>query len=182
MQQSEESHPSPGSKAEVVQVAALRQGQRAPAPSEGSAEASGALSPAAVGVQHAPHHVRAGEPAQALRRKGSPAGGKCRQAPADRGEPVEDTLRQEGFAAADDPLETQNGALAGQTQVFDIAQIVRPAPDQPDRLAAAQLRNDDPPGEALAQRSATFARFGAAQQAEVLGDPQPAVAAQVTLQ
>src|SRR5436190_191434 len=65
-QQSEERRPPVGLAAEVVQVAGLGQGKRAPPPSECRPEASRTVASAAVGVKHTPHDARSGQPAQTV--------------------------------------------------------------------------------------------------------------------
>ena len=182
VQQAKEDGLPVGTAAKVVQVAALGQGQRAPAPAEHRPEARGPVASALVGVEHAPDHPRSGEPAQAIGGQAGTARGEGRQVPADGGQPIKDALREKHLALPSGVLQAQDGAFAWQRQVLDLALLVWTSANQPDRLATPQLGHDDPAGEPLAQGSAALARLGAAQLAQALGQAQPAAAAQVALQ
>jgi len=77
---------------------------------------------------------------------------------------------KEHLASFDDTLQAQDRPLAGQRQVFDLAELVWAATDEPDGLCASQLGHHDPASEPFVQGSAALTRLGPAQQAQVLGD------------
>src|SRR5207302_2637548 len=111
------------------------------------------------------------------------AGAARGEAPGDTDQVAEDALDQEALAAPGDPLEAEDRPLAGQRQVLRaVARVADPPADHPDRVAAPDLRHDDPTGQELAQRSGAVVRLGPPQQAELLGGPQLRAAAEEALQ
>jgi hypothetical protein len=111
------------------------------------------------------------------------AGAAGRQAPPDRDQVADDSLDQEPLAATGDPLQAQDRPLAREREVLrSVAGIADPPTDHPDRVAAADLRDDDPAGEELAQRTLAVGGVASAQQPELLGDPQERAPAQEALE
>src|SRR5581483_4362379 len=120
-----------------------------------------------------------GEEAQPLVGKRRAVRAEGRQAPGDRREVVEDALAEKRLALAGRALVAEHGPLAPQRQVLRPLRVVgEAAADEPDRLSAPELRDDDPPGQVLAQVAAVALRR-AMEQAELLGGAQARPAAQV---
>jgi len=144
------------------------------------AEACGRRLAGGVTVENPVDHDRPGEEAEPLGREIGSARAEGRQAPAHRGQVVVDTLDENGLAPSDGALVAKHRPLARQGEVLRSPGIVVEGPtDQPETLAAAELGNDDPPGEMLAQEIGVVAPSGSLEQAEVLGDPEPRAPPQV---
>src|SRR6266508_1977557 len=137
----------------------------------------------AIGIQYAEDDACLRQPAQSIRWKVGAAGAEGGQVPAHRGQPVEGALDEINLSATGGPFEAKDRLFAGQSQVLHSGTDTRRVPPQePDRLAATKLGDDDSSGETFAQHSAAFARFGSTQQSEFLGDTQATVFAQMRLQ
>jgi hypothetical protein len=69
---------------------------------------------------------------------------------------------------------SQDRLVAWRCQVLDLAGVIGPSPNKPDRLSTSDVWNDYPSGEAFAQRPSALSGFLAAQRSEFLSDPQAA--------
>ena len=103
-----------------------------------------------------------------------------RKLPADCGEIVEDALTEEDLALPCRPLLAQHGPLPSEGQVLGPVGILLQCPaDEPDALTTADLWDDDPAGEMLAQWSCIITSARLAEEAEVLSGSQARSASQV---
>ena len=120
-QQGEERRPAARPLPQVVEVAALRQGEGDEAVPQLGPEAVGGGPPGGIGVERAVDGAGAGEEPQAVGRERGAAGAAGREAPADGGEVVEGPLAQEGLGL---PGEAGDAGGEGGEEAFHAARFL----------------------------------------------------------
>src|SRR5581483_8257708 len=168
---------------EVVEVAPVRQREGAPAPTQLLAEARCRRPARLVAIEDTVDSLGTRQKPEALGGQVRPTGAASRQPPAHRHEVVEDALAEEHLALPVRALVAEDRALAPEGEVLGSAGGVFEHPaDEPDTMAAAELRHHEPPREELPQGLPAVATPRPTQQPQLLRHAQARSPAQVRLQ
>jgi hypothetical protein len=178
--QAEEQRPSIQTAPEIIQIGTIREGHWPPALPERRAQALRCIPSGLISVQHTKDDFGACEPAESVQGEIRPAGTEGGEPPAHRRQPIKRTFDQVDPSPPDRSLETKDWLVTGWCQVLDSTGVTGAATDKPDGLPAPDLGNDNSPSESFAQWASSFARL-TAEQAQILGDSQAAVLAQMSL-